>query len=339
MARPRIITKVRTSEEVGAIRVNPVTGLVYFLHHDPDGGAVGVLNPRTNRIIARIDVGRLPSDLKINSRTNRVYIPNFRDASVSVISGRMNRVIQTVSVGPFPDTVGIHTRRNLIYVTSTDGTLSVINGSTNRVQQTIRVGGRPSEIAINEQTNRVYVTNTWNNSVTVINGSTQRIIRNIKVGRNPVIPPALNPVTNRIYVANNLSRFLSVINGRTNRLLRNIQLDRLQSEVTVNPRTNRIYVSSAQVEGPGRLFIIHGSTHRIIRTMNLPTFSNLFINPNTNHLFISDFDKNNITVYHAATLKQVAAFSSAAGNFSIHPATNRIYVSGSRSITVIQDAG
>lgn len=336
MALPKVIARVY-SEEIGAIKVNPVTKLVYFTNQDTDAGTVGVLDAKTNRIIARMKVGRLPTDLEINPRTNRVYVSNFRDGTVSIISGRTNRVIKTVKVGFRPDTIGILPLKSRIYVTIASGKLSVLDGKTNLVRTTIRIGGRPSGIAINEQTNRIYVTNTVKDSVTVINGSTKDVIATIKVGKNPVITPALNIITNRIYVANNLSRFLSVINGRTNKLLRNIQLRRLQSDVIANPRTNRIYVSSAQVEGPGKLFVISGRTNKIVTTMNLPTSSNLFVNPITNHLFISDFDKNSLAVYNASSLKRVSVFPSVAGNIVLNPITNRLYIGGTRSITVIQD--
>ncbi|WP_339189292.1 MULTISPECIES: YncE family protein [unclassified Paenibacillus] len=337
MAQPKVIATVRSAGPIGDIKVNVVTNRVYFVNPDTEAGTIGVLEGRTNRIIARIPVGRLPSQLGINPQTNRIYVPNFRDENVSVINGRTNQVIKTVKVGRFPDNIGVNIRTNLIYVTSAFGTLFIIDGKTNQVRKKIEIGGRPSRIVINELTNRVYVTNTVNDSVTVINGTTQAIIATIKVGSNPVIAPALNKITNRIYVANNLSRFLSVINGRTNKLLRNVQLGRLQSEVVINPLKNRIYVSSAQVEGKGRLFVIDGRNNKIITTKVLPTSSNTIINPNTNHLFVGNFDKNHMSVYNATTFKRLARFSSVSGSTVLNPLTNRIYVGGNDSITVIQD--
>ncbi|AOZ94420.1 YncE family protein [Paenibacillus crassostreae] len=338
MAQLKLITRIRLTEEIGTIKLNPITNMVYFTNQDAGVGTVGVLDANRNRIIARVKVGRMPTDLEINPRTNRIYISNFRDGTVSVISGRTNRVIKTVKVGYRPDTMGINIRKNRIYVTRASGRLSVLEGKTNRVRNTIQIGGRPSEIAINEKTNRIYVTNTVKNSVSTINGNTQAVITSIKVGKNPVIPPALNIITNRIYVANNLSQFLSVINGRTNKLMQNIHLGHLQSDIVANPRMNQIYVSSAQVEGPGKLFIINGHTNKIVTTMTLPTFSNLFVNPITNHLIISDFDKNRLIVYNASSLKRIAVFPTVAGNITLNPVTNKLYVGGNRSITVIQDA-
>ncbi len=337
MAQPKVIATVRSAGPIGDIKVNVITNRVYFVNPDTEAGTIGVLDAKTNRIIARINVGRLPTQLGINPKTNTIYVSNFRDETVSVINGRTNQVIKTVKVGRFPDNIGVNVRTNLIYVTSAIGTIFVIDGKTNRIRTTIPVGGRPSRIVINELTNRIYVTNTINNTVSVINGNTQAIIATIKVGSNPVIIPALNVITNRIYVANNLSRFLSVINGRNNKLLRNVQLGRLQSEVVINPLTNRIYVSSAQVEGKGKLFVINGCNNKIITTKVLPTSSNTTINPNTNHLLVGNFDKNHMSVYNASTFKRLARFPSVSGSTALNPLTNRIYVGGNDSITVIQD--
>jgi YVTN family beta-propeller protein len=337
MAQPKVIATVRSAGPIGDIEVNVSTNRVYFVNPDTEAGTIGVLDGITNRIIARINVGRLPTQLGINPQTNRIYVTNFRDDTVSVINGRTNQVIKTVKVGRMPDNIGVNVRKNLIYVTSIAGIIFVIDGKTNQIKTKIEVGGRPSRIVINELTNRIYVTNTIKNSVSVINGNTQAIIATIKVGNNPVIPPALNVITGRIYVANNLSRFLSVINGRNNKLLQNVQLGRLQSEVVINPLTNRIYVSSAQVEGKGKLFVINGSNNKIITTKVLPTSSNITINPNTNHLFVGNFDKNHMSVYNATTFKRLVRFPLVSGSTVLNPVTNRVYVGGNDSVTVIQD--
>lgn len=337
MALPKVIATIRSTGPIGVIGVNPVTNQVYFINSGTDDGSVGVLDAAANQIITRIRIGRLPSSLSINPRKNRIYVPNFRDSTLSVINGRSNRVLSTTRVGFLPDTAAASTRTGQVYVTSAAGTVSVVDGVTNKVRKTLRIGGRPSQIVIDERTNRVYITNTVQSSVTVVNGRTQSILATIKVGRNPVILPALNPATQRLYVANNLSRFLSVVDCRTNKLLRNIPLGRLQSEVTLNPRTKRVYVSSAQVEGAGKLFVLSGTTHRVSATLALPTSSNMLINPATNHLFISDLDKGRMLVYHAGSLKRIAILPHVTGNMALNPRTNRIYVGSDNVMTVIQD--
>ncbi|MDQ0877533.1 YVTN family beta-propeller protein [Paenibacillus sp. V4I3] len=340
---PRIIATIPVKSPVSNIVVNPVTNRVYFLQGEND---LSVLDGNTNKIIATLKTEQLPFQMAVNTRTNRIYLVNFLDGTVSVINGRTNRIITTVKVGERCDEIALNSRTNLIYIatislSSNKANVAVLNGSTNKIQQRIPFIGRPSEISIDERTNRIYVTNTSKDTVSVIDGSTNNILTSVKVGRNPVITPALNTRTNRLYIANNLSRFCSVLDLRTNQI-HNIQLGRLQSEITLNPVTNLIYVSSAQISVKGRLFVIDGRLDRVIRTLTIPSSTNTLINPRTNHLFISEFRETGaapLKVYNGSTLKRIAILrpTKRSGATVLNPRTNRIYSGGETNITVIQD--
>ncbi|NHN28212.1 YncE family protein [Paenibacillus agricola] len=340
---PRIIASISVSSPVANIAINPVTNRIYFVQGENE---LGILDGKTNKIITTLKTGRLPFHMVVNPRTNRIYLTNFRDGTVSVINGRTNRVITTIKVGERCDNIAVNTRTNLIYtatisLSSNNAYVAVLNGNTNKVQKRIKFPGRPSQITINELTNRIYVTNTVKDTVSVIDGSNNTILTTVKVGRNPVTTPALNTKTNRLYIANNLSRFCSVLDLRTN-TVRNIQLGRLQSDIILNPVMNRLYVTSAQVSVKGRLFVINGNTNRVIKTLTIPTFTSVLINPNTNHLFISEFPETGtapLSVYNGSSLKRIASLrtSKRSGNLALNPRTNRIYVGGENNISVIQD--
>lgn len=336
MVQPRVITIVKVPGPVGDIQTNSTTGRVYFIHSE---NQVGVLDGETNRVIRNVRVGDGANFLAVNSRNNRIYATNFRAATVTVISGITNRVLTAVPVGQRPFGIGVHAGSNRIYVANLSGTISVIEGSTNNVIQTLRVGGAPALVSINEQTNHIYVTNVKKDSVHVIDGKTLQVVSSVKVGRNPIIKPAINSVTNRIYAANNLSRFASLIQGDTLGKSIPIQLGRRQSEIAVNSLTNRIYVTSAQQEGRGKLFIINGHTNKIITTIQIPTFANIFVNPLTNHYFIGDSDGRNLLVYSGRTNMRLITLRTgkSAGNMAINFQKNRIYVGNTSSITVVQD--
>lgn len=335
---PQVIATVPVDGSVGDIKANPRTNRVYFVCDD---ACVGVLDGRTNKLLSYAKTGDGPAYLAINPRTNRIYVTNFRDGTVSVISGRTNRLITTVKVGQRPFGIGVNPRTNRIYVANMSGSISVINGSTNRIRKTIAVGGSPALLKINVRTNRIYVTNTGTDCLTVIDGKTQTILATRKTGKNPVITPGVNPGTNRIYVASNSSRYLTVINGRTNRVMRRIPLKSLQSEVVVGARHNRIYVTSAQQQGPGKLFVIDGRSNRIMKILHVPTFASIFINPHTNHLFAGDTAGNRLYVFDGCTNKRIATLRTgrSAGNMALNPRTNRLFVGNSGSITVVRDWG
>ncbi|MFC5448636.1 YncE family protein [Paenibacillus aestuarii] len=340
---PSIIAIIPVSGQVGDIALNPATNRVYVIQSE---SGLGVLDTTTNKMITNVNTGQMPSNLRINPRTNHIYVSNWLDGSVSVINGRTNRVITTIKVGERCDEIAINTRTNKIYaatisLSSRNGMLTVINGQTNRIQKRMPFIGRPSTIVTDEETNRIYVTNTMNNTVSVLDGNKNTIIKTVKVGRNPVITPALNKKSNCLYIPNNLSRYCSILNLRTN-IVHNLQLGRLQSDIIVNPVTNRIYITSAQIESKGRLYVIDGDTNRVIQTKTIPTFTNMFINPNTNHLYISADEENGpdpLTVYQGSSLKRIASLPpvESTGGVAINPLTNRIYLGGEKKIFVIQD--
>ncbi|CAG7620248.1 hypothetical protein PAESOLCIP111_02260 [Paenibacillus solanacearum] len=340
---PRVAATIPVSGPVVAEAVNSVTNRIYFLD---DKSRMLVLDGNTNKVIATVKTGRLPFNLAVNPRTNRIYITNFFDGTVSVINGRTNRVIATVKVGERCDNIAVDPRANLIYVatislTSPNGQLVVLNGSTNRVQTKIPFTGRPSQIVVNPAARRIYVTNTSEDTVSVIDGNNHAFLATEKVGRNPVIRPVLNTRTNRLYIANNLSRFYSVLNLRTHKV-RNVRIGRLQSEIELNPITNRVYITSAQITSKGRLFAVNGGTNRVISTLTIPASTSMTVNPKTNHLFVAEQPESGtapLTVYNGSTLERVALLRLGEGprGFVLNPQTNRIYIGGDTIITVIQD--
>jgi YVTN family beta-propeller protein len=340
---PRLIATIPVSSPARNFAINPITNRVYFIQGD---NGLGVLDAKTNKIITTIKIGQLPSDMAVNTHTNRIYISNFFDGTVSVVNGLANRVISTIKVGERCDSIAVNKRTNLIYVStislsSKNANLVVLNGATNKVQSRIPFTGRPSQIVVNELTNRIYVTNTTSDTLSIIHGDTNTILTTVKVGRNPVITPVLDRKTNQLYVANNLSRYCSVVDLRTTKV-RKIQLGRRQRDITINPITSRIYVSSAQISVKGRLFVINSSMNKVIGTLTVPAFTDVLINPRTNHLFISESPETGtapLIVYHGSSLKPLTKLQvgKGSGALLLNPRTNRIYVGGEKSISVIQD--
>ncbi|WNR42666.1 YncE family protein [Paenibacillus roseipurpureus] len=341
VALPRLLVTIPTSRPVNEFAFNPITNRCYFLLDDD---RLGVMNTKTNKILTTLRVGQLAQYLVVNPRTNRVYVSNFYDGTVSVIHGITNKVITTIPVGERCDEIAVNPCTNFIYVStislsSKNGSLVVLNGKTNTIERRIAFKGRPSNIVVNEAANRIYVTNTSTDSVSILNGLHHKILKTVKVGRNPVITPVLTKKRSQLVVANNLSRYCSVVNLRTAKVSK-IGLGRRQSGITYNPNTNRIFITSAQVTGKGKLFVINGCTKRIVKTLTVPTFSNTLIDPASNYLYVShspEEGKASVTIYHGGSLKQLTKLQLGASirTMAIHPKTNRLYVGGDNRIMVI----
>ncbi|MFC4104240.1 YncE family protein [Paenibacillus xanthanilyticus] len=342
-SKPRIIATIPISGQVGDIAVNPVTNRVYFALKER---GLGILDGKTNKIVTTVPTGQMPHSVAVNARTNRIYVTNWLDGSLTVINGRTNRVVKTIPIGERCDVIAVNPATNLIYVasitlSSSMGRLTVINGKTNAIVKRLSIQGRFSTLVVDEETNRIYFTNTSKDTVSVLDGRNQKIIRTWKVGSNPVVTPVLNKQTKQLYIPNNLSRYCSILDTRTGSM-RKLQLGRLQSEIALNPVTNRIYLTTAQEADTGRLYVINGATDRIVRRKTIPTYTRMFLHSRTNHLYLNgdvDFEADPLTVYNGSSLKRLAALEPRdwLGGTAVNARTNRIYKGGEKSLIVIQD--
>ncbi|MFB9326302.1 YncE family protein [Paenibacillus aurantiacus] len=342
-SKPRIIATIPVSGQVGQIAVNPATNRVYYTLAER---GLGVLDGKTNKIVATVSTGQMPLNVALNPRTNRVYVTNWLDGSLTVINGGTNRVIKTIPIGERCDEIAVNPVTNLIYVASISlsssiGRLTVIDGKTNTVRKRISIQGRFSTLVVDDVTNRIYFTNTSKDTVSVLDGSSQKILRTWKVGSNPVITPVLNKQTKQLYIPNNLSRYCSILDTASG-TMRKLQLGRLQSEIVLNPVTNRVYITSAQESSKGLLYVINGKTNRVVRTKTIPTYASLYLNSRTNHLFLSedvDSKPDPLTVYNGSSLKRIAVLQpgESLGGTAVNERTNRIYKGGEKTLVVIQD--
>jgi YVTN family beta-propeller protein len=95
------------------------------------------IDPRTNRIVARIRVG-FAYDNGIDVRGRDVWVTNGEEGSVSKISAAGNRVLATVPVGKYP--LGIAATTNAVWVANLNsGSVSRISPRLDRVVETVPI--------------------------------------------------------------------------------------------------------------------------------------------------------------------------------------------------------
>ncbi|HSF52037.1 MAG TPA: YncE family protein, partial [Nitrososphaeraceae archaeon] len=161
---------------------------VYNSSNNETAVSEGFDNSSNNAIIKTIKVGSQPSDIDINTNSNKIYVANAGNNTVSVIDGFTDNVINNnITVGNGPSDIKINEKTNKIYVANAgSNTVSVIDGFTdNVINNNITVGNGPSDVAINENTNMIYVTNNSSNSVSVIDGFTDNIVAGLKFSITP----------------------------------------------------------------------------------------------------------------------------------------------------------
>jgi YVTN family beta-propeller protein len=230
----------------GALAVNATTNRVYVVNN-PDG-TVTVIDEVAGTT-ATVPVGTRPWSIAVNETTNRIYVTNIWDNSVTVIDGSTNSAVATVPVGAGPYNVAVNPITNQIYVANNgDGgtTVTVIDGATNGTVD-VAVGRQPAYLAVNRVTNKVYVGGgQLNGDIAVIDGATLATTH-IFIPFGPwgfaqVVAFAVNEVTNMVYLVDTMQTNLLVIDGNTNEVtLRPLQF--YPSSVTVDPASNRVYVS------------------------------------------------------------------------------------------------
>ncbi|MDP9284347.1 MAG: hypothetical protein M3P41_05275, partial [Actinomycetota bacterium] len=109
-----------------------------------DSNAVGLIDPKTNRIADQVPVGATPSHLAVGEGAE--WVINADDDTVSRIELAKREAVQTIGVGSAPS--GIAVGNGAIWVAnSLDSTVSRIDPDTNTVVQTIAVGNGPVGIA------------------------------------------------------------------------------------------------------------------------------------------------------------------------------------------------
>ncbi|MCP9496385.1 MAG: carboxypeptidase regulatory-like domain-containing protein [Pyrinomonadaceae bacterium MAG19_C2-C3] len=280
-------------------------------------------DPSTPAVIDALVVGDGPTELAVNTTTNKLYVPNFNANTVTVINLNDNTIAATVTGFAQPFAVAVNMTTNRIYVTNYgNGTVSVIDGSIDSLlAANVTVGANPRGIEVNATTNRIYVANfdaataaPVNDTLSVIDGATNLVTATVPVGANPY-GVAVNPTINNIYVANSGSNSVTVINGGSNTVS-------TTTAVGTEPRT----IAS--------------------RSGNAPAST---IGDVIGAVYVANYGSNDITILDTAgSIVRQSQNSSDAGTFptgtnpegiAVNSTTNRIYVAdrGDDALRVLID--
>ena len=142
-----------------------------------DGNAVGILDPKTGRIMGEVLLSGTPS--QIAEGDGSIWAVNPNRQTVSRIDSTTGHLVDTIPVGQGPS--GIAYGGGAVWVAnSLDGTVSRIDPGTNQVVDPIPVGNDP--VAVAAGFGSVWVTNGGDRSVTRLNARSGRLIRTIPTG-------------------------------------------------------------------------------------------------------------------------------------------------------------
>src|ERR671939_179988 len=104
-------------------------------------------------------VGRAPTALVVDARTQHVFVANLGSNTVSMLDAASGTVLATIAVAPHPNTLAVATTAGRVVA--------------------VAVGRGTHALALHERTGRVFVTNASDASVSVLDVHSGRVLRTV----------------------------------------------------------------------------------------------------------------------------------------------------------------
>src|ERR1700739_2724742 len=208
----------------------------------------------------RVQVGRGPISIAVNTSTGRAYVVNADDGTVSIIDGNSDAVLSTVAVGSHPYSIAVNSSTGDIHISHTfSDQLTILNGATNAVAN-LRAGSSDF-IAIDSARNIIYLMGYESSTLTVFDG-TNRSLNSVSVGMHQW-GLAIDDSKGTVYVCRTganeiamLKRFASVAEA--------IPTGPIPCALAFNPKIERAYVANY---GDNSVTIIDTAKDRAIATV------------------------------------------------------------------------
>ena len=148
---------------------------------------VYVINPETQTIEKRINVGGRPLDLAYTPNQRYLYIANYDLNEVEQIDTESDSVVARIHGVNNARGIAVTPDGRFAYVTNVlSSTLTVIDLASAAIVKTIPVGTTPTSIVMRIDGRYAYVSCQGNASVFVIDTKTQEITQSIVVDSNPI---------------------------------------------------------------------------------------------------------------------------------------------------------
>ena len=141
-----------------ALQISPNGQRLYVVCEDSD--AMLVVDTRTQRVVARAEVGKRPKAIAISPDGNTLYVSDEGSDAVTEIDAQTLEIRRTISVGWRP--VGLVTDRagTTLYVANTLGDdVSVVDLPTGTEKKRLHAGRFPEYVTLSLDGSRVYVAN------------------------------------------------------------------------------------------------------------------------------------------------------------------------------------
>lgn len=148
---------------------------------------VYVIDPETQTVEKRIQVGGRPLDLAFSPDQRYIYVANYDLNEVEKICTKCDSVVARIHEVNNARGIGVTTDGKFAFVTNVQlSTVTVIDLASAAIVKTIPVGTMPTSIAMGADGRYAYVACQGNASVFVIDTKTQEIVQSVVVDSNPI---------------------------------------------------------------------------------------------------------------------------------------------------------
>ena len=241
------LTTISVGKAPNSIALNSKTNKIY-LSNQVDN-TVTVIDGATDTVISTVSVGKKPIYVSLNEKTNKIYVSNQDSNTVSVIDGTSDKVLSDITVGSKPQGIGINTETNKLYIANTESNnISIIDGNSNTITKTLEnIIETPTGIFVDEVKNIVYAfTLSGDNPLKkgvlyIINGSSDTVTKGIIIGSNGT-DIAFHKASGKVYITHTFNSTIDGYNTKEDKLLCLITELFDPAGITINPKTNLIYV-------------------------------------------------------------------------------------------------
>jgi DNA-binding beta-propeller fold protein YncE len=200
---------VRGGPSVLAVDAQSGRAFVLSTGYSPAGyrGYVTVLDTATGALLHTEPVGRMPTDMVLDQRTNRIFITDNATGTVSVLDAASGRLLQTTAVGVLAlpggsaasleplglRRIALDARSNRVFVSAMasfrhqlpfGGAVRVFDARTGYLLRTVRTGG--GALVVDDRTGRVFVASIDGDGVTMLDAHSGAVLRTIPgIGKVP----------------------------------------------------------------------------------------------------------------------------------------------------------
>ena len=148
---------------------------------------VFVIDPETQTITKRIDVGGRPLDLALTPDQRHLYIANYDLNEVEEIDTQTDSVVARIPHVRNARGIAITRDARFAFVTNVvPSTVTVVDLASAEIVKVIPVGTMPTTVAFRADGKYAYVSCQSSASIFVIDAQTQEIVRSIAVDSNPI---------------------------------------------------------------------------------------------------------------------------------------------------------